>query len=745
MTEPYDPGTLPVAEAVSLACPDLPLATVQEFLDRIGGAYAARRSPEEIALHVRLASEVGPERPACFHVSSAPEGRYDVTVVAVDYFGEFAILCGLLAVHGQSIESGEVHTFRASAAPPPGPGGRRRFAPSTKIVDVFRVAPRAGRGAPDAASMEVDLLALLALAADGRAEEARERLNRQLVESLAGAEGELARTVHPVTIEFDNEASPAWTLMRVRGRDAPAFLYALANALAMREIYVHEVRIQSEGSLVRDEFAITHRDGRKLESEPDQQTLRLAVVLIKQFTHFLPAAPDPARALRSFDQLLDRLMSSDAAWPLLSDGTGLRELAQLLGSSAFLWEDFLRGHVEHLAPLLGDWKRRVLRDRPALRAELRRHLEDAPTFQERRRRLNEFKDEEMILVDMKHLLDPAVSLGEFEAALSDLAEAVLEAALEVCHARLVEAHGLPRLADGRVCPVALLGLGKFGGRELGYASDLELLVVYEGPGSTEASGIENGSFFESLVKDLVETIEAREEGIFHIDLRLRPHGKKGPLACPLGLLREYYRASGEAHPFERQALIKLRAVAGDGALGRLVCGARDAFVWSGEPWDAAEARHLRERQVSELVPTGRFNVKLSRGGLVDVEYTAQYLQIEHGSDHAELRTPRTLDALAALATLGMVSAAERDALRAGYVFWRRTADALRMVRGQASDLLLPDEGSEELRLLARRLGYTGRDWAEAAAALDADIDRNRLAVQAVFDRRFGPQAPSKLP
>ena len=141
------------------------------------------------------------------------------------------------------------------------------------------------------------------------------------------------------------------------------------------------------------------------------------------------------------------------------------------------------------------------------------------------------------------------------------------------------------------------------------------------------------------------------------------------------------------------------------------------------------------------MPAGRFNVKLSRGGLVDVEYTAQYLQIQHGRDHPPLRTPRTQVALLALAELGILTAAEHEALREGYVFWRRTADALRMVRGQASDLLLPDEGSEELRLLARRLGYRGRDWAEAAGALDADIDRNRLAVQSVFDRRFRAQAP----
>jgi glutamate-ammonia-ligase adenylyltransferase len=743
--EPPDKGPPSTSDAVSAICPEISPAIVQEFLERIGDGYVRGRPPEQIALHVRLAAEVGAERPARIQVYSAPEGRYDVAVVALDYFGELSLLCGLLTVHGLNIESGEVHTFRPPAPPVAPPVGRRRSAPSTKIVDVFRVVPRAGRGAPDAARMEGELLALLALAADGRAIEARERLNRQLVESLAGAEGELARTIHPVAIEFDNAAGPDWTVMRVQGQDTPAFLYALANALAMREIYVHEVRIESQGSLVRDEFMITHRDGRKILSESDQETLRLAVVLIKQFTQFLPAAPDPARALRSFDQLLDRLMSSDAAWPLFRDEHALRELAQLLGSSAFLWEDLLRRQIEHLAPLLGSWRRRALRDRAALRAALLERLEDAPSLEERKRRLNEMKDEEMLLVDMKHLLDPAVSLGEFENALSDLAEAALETALDLCRSALVEAHGQPRLSDGRVCPMALLGLGKFGGRELGYASDLELMSVYGGPGRTDASGIENGAFFERLVQDLVETLDAREEGIFHIDLRLRPHGKKGALASPLALLQEYYRVGGEAHAFERQALIKMRAVAGDPPLGRETCALRDAFVWSGEPWDEAEARRLRDRQVTELVPAGRFNVKLSRGGLVDVEYAAQYLQIQHGRDHAELRTPRTLAALLALSELGILSTPEHDALREGYLFWRRTADALRMVRGQASDLLLPDEGSEELRLLARRLGYSGADWAEAAGALDADIDRNRLAVQAVFDRRFRAQALPKAP
>jgi glutamate-ammonia-ligase adenylyltransferase len=588
-------------------------------------------------------------------------------------------------------------------------------------------------------AVEEELRGLLDLLADGLAQEARERLNRKLVESLQAAQGELAQAMQPVEIEFDNRDEGPWTLMRVKGKDTPAFLYMLANALVMRGIYVHGVRIEGGAGFVRDEFAIAHRDGGKIVGENDQHVLRLAVALIKQFSHFLTSAPDPARALRSFDQLLDRVMVGGAASEalnLLRGEEGLRSLARLLGSSEFLWDDFLRRDFDHLLPVLSDWRQRPLRTREEHGEELRRRLEASEDADACRRRINQWKDEEMLAIDVKRLLDPEVSITRFSEALAELAEAFVEGAVRVCSARLTEAHGDPRLPDGRPCAFAVLGLGKFGGRELGYASDLELLFAYEGAGATTKDGLENGLFFERLVQELMELVQAPEEGMFHLDLRLRPHGKKGPLAAPVAMLQDYYRTGGDAHPLERQALIKMRPVAGDPELGRRVIAIRDAFVWSGEPWDHAEALRLRERQVTELVPAGRFNVKLSRGGLVDVEYAAQYLQIQQGCQHAVLRTPSTLEALAALAGLGFLSPQEHGSLRDGYLFWRRVADGLRMVRGQASDLLLPDEGSQELRVLARRLGYGGKDWAEAAGALDADIDRHRLAVRSFFDRRF---------
>jgi glutamate-ammonia-ligase adenylyltransferase len=337
---------------------------------------------------------------------------------------------------------------------------------------------------------------------------------------------------------------------------------------------------------------------------------------------------------------------------------------------------------------------------------------------------------------MRYLLDSEVSLRRFAWALTDLADVVLNEAVALCEARLVEEHGEPRLENGAPCPLAVLGLGKYGGREMGYASDLELLFVYAGPGHTSASGIESGTFYEKLVQELRDLLEARSEGIFHLDMRLRPHGSKGPLASPLSLVAEYYSPGGGAAPFERQALLKLRPVAGDPELGRRVMEVRDAFVWSGEPWDRQNALHLRERQAAELVPPGRVNVKYSRGCMVDTEYAVQYLQLQHAGGRPELRTPTTLEGLERLRDAGVVSREDAADLRSSYRFWRRLADAQRMVHGASRDLLLPEPGSEEMGFLARRMGYEAPSWQEAAVAVQADVERHRERTLAIFNRLF---------
>jgi glutamate-ammonia-ligase adenylyltransferase len=583
-------------------------------------------------------------------------------------------------------------------------------------VDVFRVRPQDDQ-APDAAALQAELTTLLDLMAEGRGAEARERIHLRLAEAIE--EEAVPRGVAgDITIDFrDDTLDARFTVMEVRGPDARGFLYTLANALAMRGLHVHEVRIESVAGEARDRFRIAWADKWRPLQPAEQDSLRQAVALIRHFTSLLPAAPDSGRALRYFDQLLDRTAEHPRAFEPFSTGLGLHDLARFLGSSAFLWEDLVRDHLETALPVLAGFRNRPLRARSELRSALRARLRAIPP-EERAPALRTFRDEETLLIETKRLLDPFVSLERFAWALSDLGEALLAEALE----------------EAGSAGLAALALGKFGGREMGHASDLELLFVYDEPGPEAAE--ESGRRAEEAVRAVLQLLAAPEGALFHVDLRLRPYGRKGALATPLWALRGYYRPGGEAAPFERQALLKLRFVAGDEDLGRRVERLRDGFVWREEAWDREASVRLRERQARELVPPGRFNVKLSRGGLVDAEYTVQYLQIQHGGACPLLRTPATLPALDRLQTTGILDAAEHEALRAGYLFWREVADALRVVQGHAADLLLPEEGSDDYGFLARRLGRSG-GRGTAGRTLAREVAHHQERLRTLFDARFG--------
>jgi glutamate-ammonia-ligase adenylyltransferase len=629
-------------------------------------------------------------------VADAGDGRFEVTVVAHDARGLLALVCGVLAVHGLDVLSGVAEALDGPV-----------------VADVFRVRPREV-APPDGDAIERELDELAALLAGGRAQEARERIHVRLVETLESAAPSRGGP-EAVGITIADEPGSALAAMDVSGPDAPGFLYALASALTLRGLDIRRVTIASEGGRARDRFLVARGDGRALTAA-ERDALARAVALIRHFTRVLPGAPDPARALRSFDQLLDRTAERPELLEPFASDERLHDLARLLGSSAFLWEDLVRDRVEEALPLVASWRERPLRGRAELRADLRARIAGTPDALPDVFRA--FRDREALLVETRRLLDPFCDLERFAWALSDLGEATVAEAVRA-------AFDLAPAGDGSHA-MAVLALGKFGGRELGHASDLELLFVHADAPARD---------FDAVVRAALPLLAAREGGLFHVDLRLRPHGRKGGLASPLAAVRDYYRPGGGAAAFERQALVKLRFVAGDEALGREVERVRDAFVWSGAPWDREASLHLRDRQVRELVAPGRFNVKLSRGGLVDAEYAVQYLQLLHGHERPELRPASTLAALDRLRAGELVTAEEHGALRAGYLFWREVADALRVVRGNAGDLLLPEVGTDEHGFLARRLGYPG-GRAEAGALLARDVARHRDALAAVYDRRF---------
>ncbi len=714
--------------------------------------YFATFSPEEISTHIKMSCALDTKHPVQSRITPRRDGEFDIIIVGFDYLAEFSIFCGLLSAFGLDIRAGNIYSFARKTSGQEEPQLRSaRRSPKIKtsrplprrIVDVFNVRLKAGETFDEAKQREFEqeLQTLVRLLASGSPEQARERLNRFLTERIEKMNEQLSGLLSPVEVRFDNQLSSDWTVMDVHSEDAFAFLYAFSNALSLRGIYIHKVRIQSLGREVRDQFFIADRWGRKIEDEREQGRLRTAVVLIKQFTRFLPEAPDPAKAMRHFDQFLDKTAEErvpDQIVSFFAGQEGMNLLAHLLGSSDFLWDDFLGIHFKDLLPILEDLTKTELKPgKQSLRRQLAARLSQASTFEEKKRALNQFKDARVFLIDVKHLLEPQVTLIDFSQALTDLAEVVLDESARICNERLVEQYGEPMRADQTPCPFTICGLGKFGGREMGYASDLEVLFVHDGPGQTRGNKpLDNGLFFELLAQQIVEFIEAREKGIFHIDLRLRPHGKAGALATPFEQLANYYSVNGEAAPFERQALIKLRWVAGDEALGQRVEAHRDGFTYSGAPWDWENALHLRRRQTRELAKPGQINVKYSSGGIIDIEYAAQYLQLMHGNDHPELRATNTLEALDQLRRLRIISEAEHEMLRTAYLFLRNLIDALRIVRGDASDLVLPDEDSEEFKSLARRLGYREGDWKKGSEKLAADIRQWMERVNSYYVARF---------
>ena len=745
-----------IIKTLTSLCPDVDDEVLRDFVSRMDPEYFERFQPDTVAQHIQLASRLTPDHPCELSVLHKQEGRYEISIVAYDYFSEFAAICGALSAFGLNIEEGRVYTFVEAVPSPPlrreassatrRPKGRPGLS-RKKIVDVFLVHPLERTGFPESQhhTLQQTVTEIVQLLDTGRFDEARQYVNRRLVERLDKHRSAFTGLLDTVQITFDNSQSPTDTIMDITSDDTPAFLYALANALAMRNIYITKAQIECDGSKLHDRFYVRNRDGQKLLDPADQQQLRLTTVLIKQFTHALTWASDPAKALASFDHFLDLIVAEmgkkgkNKALDFISDKKTFPLLARLLGASDFLWEDFLRRQHNNLLPLLTEYRDApLIKPQDTLRKELDQLVARAKTDEARKEALNRFKDNELFRIDMKHIVDVSPSLTDFSLALTQLAEVIMARSVVDCQTKLGRLYGRPLLQNRKPCPFAVLGLGKFGGRELGYASDIELLFVYGGEGSTNGkTKLENSEYFERLVQELLQWIEAKQEGIFHLDVRLRPHGGKSSLANVFEAGRNYCSPTGSAAPFERQALIKLRHIVGDVSLGRQMEAHRDSFVYGKDPWDIPAAVELRRQQLRQLVKPGQINVKYGVGGLIDIEYAVQYLQVMHGHDHPSLRTPNTLQALAALVKEGLVSRTDGESLRKAYIFIRILVDGLRMVRGNTKDLVLPPPDSEEFVSLARRVGYTTDDWRACARHLQADIAHHMQAARDFFSQQFG--------
>lgn len=706
---------------------------LRQHLSRLDPSYLLTFSEADIQHHAMLADQIDEDCLVLVDAVPLDDDCWRVTIVGFDYPGELSLICGLMFVYGLNILNGEVFTYEPilSKATPTNISTvsderlsqrsrvRSRLRPLKgapppkqntycKIVDVFTIRPVA----PDSFDRSVwdryaaDLYSLLKLASKGQRREARGDLAKR-VGATYDAMSEVLTPLYPVDIEIDNEFSERYTVLRIDAPDTVGFLYEFTNALAIYRVYIARVVVQSQGSRVYDILFVTDDRGHKITSPEKLRQLRAAIVLIKHFTHLLPHSPNPEAALLHFRDFLGQLFQR-SNWPdelaSLERSDVLSALARLLGVSDFLWDDFLRMQYANLFPVVTDMDALAFKkDRQQLVKELTGEL--AVVDGDWRVALNAFKDREMFRIDMRHILETA-DFWSFAAELTELAELVIDTAFERCFAEMVAQYGEPLLEDGFPCSMTVFALGKCGGRELGFASDVELMFVYAGKGvTTGPRQVSTGEFFDNLVSTFVSSISSRQEGIFQVDLQLRPYGKAGSLSVALDAFQRYYALDGPAWAYERQALVKMRAVAGNINLAEQVHALRDEFVYNNDVFDVVAMRAMRERQVRHLVKGGTFNAKYSPGGLVDVEYLVQALQIINGADNFSLRCTNLREAMAALHAVAILSDDDYTRLRKAHTFLRWLIDSLRVVRGNAKDVTVPPYGSEEFDFLARRLLY----------------------------------------
>ena len=696
---------------------------VKKHLDRMAPSYSERFTPAEIAAHAAMIERLNARHLVEIEAHPLEDGFWQVTVAAFDFPGELSLICGLMFAHGLNIVKGDAFTYEpAQRSFSDRQASGRQQAERKKIVDVFTVSPAANEPIQPALwqQYEIELADLLNMVHAGNAREAQLALAKRVayrLNVLTDGRTAQAPTLYPIEIEIDNALSDSYTVLHIEAPDTVGFLYELTTALALNRIDIARVVVDSIGNRVHDILYVSDSSGQKILTDEGQRKLRAATVLIKHFTHLLPYTPNPESALLHFREFvydwfekpgwLDELAS-------LESPEVLHAMARLLGVSDFLWDDFLRMQHENLFPIVQDVDAlRSAKSRQQLQAELEALLqpvhagpqppaENAP-WQEV---LNAFKDREMFRVDMRHILGHTVEFWDFSVELTDLVEVVVNAAFHLCHEDLRLVYGSPYLADGAPSEMVICALGKCGGREMGFASDIELMFVYDKDGKTSGpTVISNSEFYEKLVSAFIRAIHAKREGIFEIDLQLRPYGKAGSLAVSLEAFRNYFQPGGPAWAYERQALAKLRPIAGNLNLGQYVVELRDAFVYTGEPFDVTSMRAMRERQIRHLVRGGTFHPKYSPGGLTDVEYLVQALQISYGRDLPSIRQQNTREAMAALAEAGILTMEDYTRLRKAHTFLRWLIDSLRVVRGNAKDITLPPEDSEEFAYLTRRMNY----------------------------------------
>jgi [glutamine synthetase] adenylyltransferase / [glutamine synthetase]-adenylyl-L-tyrosine phosphorylase len=454
-------------------------------------------------------------------------------------------------------------------------------------------------------------------------------------------------------------------------------------------------------------------------------------------------SPDPDMALTNLERFLTIIGFRSSYYALLAENREtLKVLVSLFGMSEFLSKTLLN-HPELLESMAVRSYVSTEKTKTGMEKELAGLLEQSDDFEEELEVLRRYHNEEVLRIGLNDI-HGRVKQTVTTSQLSLLGEACLAAANRMAVHEL-QRFGRPTYNSGgsqAEASLAVIGMGKLGGGELNYHSDLDIIFVYDRQGFTNgAKQISNHEYFAKLAQKIISilSLQTREGYVYKIDTRLRPSGNAGPLVTSLDSFLDYHNK--EAQVWERQALIKARVVLGDAALADYLHEVIEKTVYGSTLGEEgrAEIHRLRMRMEHELAreTAGSYNIKTGRGGMVDVEFIAQYLQLRHGFRYPELRITSTIEALTQMGVLGLVPEAFAETLVSGYRFLRKLENRLRIIHDHSVNDL---SGSRNyMNKLARRLGYDPA-LKNPGAALISDYEEVAGKIRDCYDRVLGGRA-----
>ena len=476
----------------------------------------------------------------------------------------------------------------------------------------------------------------------------------------------------------------------------------------------------------------------------DPRSRQLLARILPDMLHAISQTADPDQALNEWERYLEAGNARAQVFSFLTNTPHLlRLLCVLFGNSPAMAETIIRD------PMVIYWMedQRILKTRPTkkgLQVILHEALSVVTSSDRKLEILRRFHRREMLRIGARDLFRVA-KVQETFFSLSQLAEIVIHAAYHLVKSDLEIQHGAPyhinSTGKSHQTRFAILGMGKLGGGELNYSSDVDLVYIYESShGHTQAktgqSSISNEAYFQTLARKLTQELSQStgEGSLFRVDLRLRPEGDIGPLAWSVSEAVTYYQTRGR--PWERLAFLKARPIAGEVAIGRTFLRRIRPFVIGQEPnatLNIVEAvRSLRAQIHQKVHRKGENdrNVKLSPGGIRDIEFIVQTLQLLHVAVEPQLFEPNNLKGLKRLIEFRHISPEHGAQLKKCYLYLRDVEHKLQMVHELQTHTLPAQES--ELFKCAVRMGHARQTLKANPSLLLSEYGMVARQVQDLF-------------